>query len=325
MEVGDRDLSDRSITLHEPDGSTLDVTLVTAGTRAGLPSATFELDFGAWERVESHGLLHADPARSRSAARPFDSAKTVQVEAVVDPVAAIDGVDALADRMLSATSSDPLLSTEAWWALSATQEIDLPSDLRGTGTLHEGLSYEHPAWLQDAAGSVGLEEAWQRAMELQDRIDAESLSPMLDLVIDLFAEQDWDIDRPNPEATIIHAGVASDAGDFDLYVRTDEEKHLITAISVLLHDVPTERIGAVHELAARLNVKSAVGSFEVDAETGLLSFKSAIDLTGDHLSSALVRALVGRVLIGGERANAPFADVAAGRATPVAAADAVDL
>src|SRR5205085_11345247 len=166
-------------------------------------------------------------------------------------------------------------------ALSATQEVDLPSDLRGTGTLHEGISYEHPTWLQDAAGSGGLEEAWHRAMELQDRLDGASGSPLLDVVVDLFAEQDWQIDRPNPEATIVHAGVASDAGDFDLYVRTDEDKHVITAITALLHDVPVERIPEVHDLAARLNVKCPVGSFEVDAETGLLSFKSGIDLTGD--------------------------------------------
>lgn len=319
-------MSDRSITLHEPDGSTLDVVLVTAGTRAGLPSATFDVDFGAWDRVESHGLLHVDPARSRtSGARPFDPNKTVQIEAVLDPVAAIDGVDALADRLLSATAGDPLLSTEAWWSLSATQEVDLAGELRGTGTLHEGISFEHPVWLQDASGSVGLEEAWRRAMELQDRLDGSGDEPLLDVVVELFAEQDWAIDRPNPEATIVHAGVASDAGDFDLYVRTDEDKHLVTAISVLLHDVEPEHIGAVHELAARLNVTSAVGSFEVDADTGLLSFKSGIDLTGDVLSSALARALIGRVLIAAERANAAFADVATGRRSARDAADGVSL
>jgi hypothetical protein len=319
-------LSDRSITMHEPDGTTLDVVLVTAGTRAGLPSATFDLDFGAWDRVESHGLLHADPARSRSSgSRPFDPNKTVQVEAVRDPVAAIDGVDALADRLRSAEPGDPLLCTEAWWSLSATQEVDLPGDLKGTGMLHEGISYEHPTWLQDASGSVGLEEAWHRAMELQDRIDGTSDAPMLEIVLDLFAEQDWQVDRPNPEATIVHAGVSSDAGDFDLYVRTDEAKHCITVISALLHDVPTERIPEVHELAARLNVRCPVGSFEVDADTGLLSFKSGIDLTGDLLSASLARALIGVVLIAAERANAAFADVAAGRRTAREAAEDVDL
>src|SRR3954453_20567490 len=150
-------MTDQTISLVEPDGSTLDVVLVSAGTRAGLPSATFELANDAWERVEAHGLLHVDPARSRGGSRSFDPAKSVQVEAVLDPVAAIDGVDALADRLRLASAGDALLSTEAWWTLSATQEVDLPGDLRGSGTLHEGIAYEHPSWLSDPAGSVGLE------------------------------------------------------------------------------------------------------------------------------------------------------------------------
>jgi hypothetical protein len=318
-------MTDRSLSLAEPDGSTLSVALVTAGTRAGLPSATFELDAAAWDRVESHGLLHADPARSRSGARPFDPAKSVQVEAVLDPVAAIDGVDALAQRLTTARPGDPLLSTEAWWALSATQEVDLPAERRGTGTLHEGIAFEHPVWLRDAAGSVGLEEAWQRAMELQDRLDRESTSPMLDLVVDLFEEQEWEVDRPNPDATIVHASVASDAGDFDLYVRTDEQRHHITAFAVLQHDVVDGCAGAVLELAARLNAKAAVGSFEADPDTGLLSFKSGIDTAGEPLSSAMVRSLIGNVLVAGERANALYAAVASGAQSPSDAAEQLAL
>jgi hypothetical protein len=318
-------MTDRSVSLIEPDGSTLDVTVVTAGTRAGLPSATFEVDFGAWDRIESHGLLHADPARSRSGARPFDPGKSVQIEAVLDPVAAIDGVDALADRLLMAPIGDPLLSTEAWWALSATQEVALPASQRGSGTLHEGIAFEHPIWLRDAAGSVGLEEAWQRAMELQDRIDRESETPMLDTVIELFEEQEWQIDRPDDEATIVHARVASDAGDFDLYVRTDEARHHLTAFSVLSCDGAEERVALVLELAARLNTRAAVGSYEADADNGIMSFKTSVDVTGVGLDDALARQLIGGALIGGERANALYRGVVAGSIGPAAAAEQLVL
>ncbi|HVM53104.1 MAG TPA: YbjN domain-containing protein [Acidimicrobiales bacterium] len=318
-------MADRTISLVEPEGSTLDVGLVTAGSRAGLPSATFELDAAGWERVESEGLLHADPARRRSGARPFDPLKPVIVEAVLDPVAAIEGVDALADRLLTARLGDPLLSSEAWWALSATQEVDLPGELGSTGTLHEGISFEHPRWLQDAAGSVGLEEAWQRAMDLQDRLDEADRTPLLDRVVALFEEQEWSIDRPNPDATIVHAGVASDAGDFNLYVRTDEERHLVTAFAVLEQPGSEAQVPAVFELASRLNEKCPVGSYEVDHENGLLSFKAGIDVTGDELSDALARRLIGTVLIAGERANEPYAEVAAGRQSPAVAAEAFSL
>lgn len=313
-------MNGRTIALVEPDGALLDAVLVTAGTRAGLPSATFELDAAAWDRVESHGLLHADPARSRSASRPFDPTRSVQIEAVLDPMAALDGVDALADRLLTAAPADPLLSTEAWWALSATQEVELAGDLRGSGTLHEGIAYEHPSWLRDAAGSVGLDEAWQRAMELQERLDAESDTPMLDTVAELFREQEWDIDRPDPDATIVHAEVASDAGDFHLYVRTDEARHHLTAFAVLDQPRSPDCAPLVLELAARLNTKAAVGSYEADPDTGLLSFKASVDVTGDRLSDALARQVIGTALIGGERANALYRDVLAGMLTPTGAA-----
>lgn len=311
-------MADRTISLIDPEGATLDVLLVTAGSRAGLPSATFEVDFGMWDRVESNGLLHVDPARGRGASRPFDPARSVQIEAVLDPVAAIDGVDALADRLLSAGIGDALLSTEAWWALSATQEIDLPGDLRGTGSLHEGIAFEHPMWLRDAGGSVGLEEAWQRAMDMADRIDSDT--PMLDLLVELFEEQEWEVDRPSDEATVIHAGVASDAGDFELYVRTDEQRHHVTAMAVIDVEGSEAHAAAACELAARLNTKSPVGSYEADADSGLLAFKVAIDVTGDRLSSALARSLIGNALIGGERANALYRSVLRGEITPADAA-----
>jgi hypothetical protein len=316
-------MSSRSIALTDPEGASLDVALVTAGTRAGLPSATFEMAFEAWDRVEANGLLHVDPARGRGASRPFDPTKAVQVEAVLDPVAAIDGVDALSDRLLSADGGDALLSTEAWWALSATQEIDLSGDLRGTGTLHEGIAFEHPMWLRDAGGSVGLEEAWQRAMDLQDRIDSES--PLLDLIVELFQEQEWEVDRPNVEATVVHAYVASDPGDFDLYVRTDEKRHLVTAMAAIAVDGSEDHCAAVMELAARLNTKSPVGSYEADADSGLLAYKVGIDVTGDRLSSALARGMIGTALIGGERVNALYRAVLDGSMTPAEAAAQLDL
>lgn len=308
--------------LVEPDGSSIEVTLLTAGTRAGLPSASFEVDGGTWDHVESDGLLHADPARRRGGARPFDPGRPVQIDVVLDPVAAIDGVGDLRERLEHAGPGDSLLSTEAWWALSATQEVDLPGDLGGgTGSLHEGISYEHPAWLQDAAGSVGLEEAWNRAMELGELLDGTSDTPLLDLVTAVFADQGWNVDRPEQSATILHAPVASDHGDFDLYVRTDEQEQHVTAFAVLPLDVPGDRVPAVLELAARLNGGMAVGSYEADADTGLLAFKAGIDVNGDRLSVALVRQLVGNVLVAGERAMPVFAEVVAGEAPLDAAAN----
>jgi hypothetical protein len=306
------------LTLIDSEGTPLDVVLVTAGTRAGLPSATFEVDAKTWERVESEGLLHVDPARSRGASRPFDDVKPVQIDAVLDPVAAIDGADDLARRLIAASDTDPLRSTEAWWTLSATQEVDLPSELHGRGTLHEGVAFEHPSWLQDSGGSVGLEEAWKRALEETDVHDGPE--PMLTLIREVFDEHGWVIERPREEATVLHAPVEASPQQFDLYVRTDEPRHIVTAYAVLATNVDADRIPLVHELAARLNGAVALGSYEVNADDGVLSFKSAIDVTGDELSTALVRQLIGAVLTGGERALQAYLDVVSGAASPADAA-----
>jgi hypothetical protein len=309
----------RSIELHEPDGGKLKVTVLSAGRRAGLPSATFELDSKAWERVESDGLLHADPSRGRSAGRPFDPAKHVEIEAVLDPIAAVDGADALLDRLLHAKKGDPLLSTEAWWALSATQEVELPSELASTGALHEGIAYEHPVWLQDAGGSVGLEEAWERAMDLAERLEQESAEPLLEVVATMFRDADWHVERPNPDATVLLAPVRSESGALDLYVSTDEQRHTMTIFAVLDTAIPSERMTSVLELAALLNGKLAVGSFEPSLEGGL-SFKVGIDVTGDHLTTALARNLVGGALISGERALPLLRAVLAGERSAADAA-----
>jgi hypothetical protein len=143
---------------------------------------------------------------------------------------------------------------------------------------------------------------------------------MLALIREVFDEHGWVIERPREEATVLHAPVESEPQSFDLYVRTDEPRHIVTAYAVLATDVPEDRVPLVHELAARLNAKVALGSYEANPDDGVLSFKSAIDVTGDELSFALVRQLIGAVLMGGERGLQPYLDVVAGVATPADAA-----
>jgi hypothetical protein len=243
---------------------------------------------------------------------------------VLDPVAAIDGVGDLRARLEYAAPGDSLLSTEAWWALSATQEVDLLSDLAGTGTLQEGIAFEHPAWLQDAAGSVGLEEAWQRAMEQGERLANDSATPLLDTVEAMFTSADFHVERPNPDTTVLHAPVQSDQGDFDLYVSTAEERNTVTVYAVLYSEMTPETAPALLELAARLNGRVPVGSFEANLEGGL-SFKTAIDVTGDHLSPALARNLVSDALVRGERAMPAIRAVLQEGVSPADAALAVEL
>jgi hypothetical protein len=307
-------LTDHVIRLVDPEGLPLEVVVVTTGRRAGAPSAVFEIGALDWGRVASEGLLRVDAERARGPWPQFDETQPVHVDVVLDPGVPVQSGGDVSAQLLSARDAGALRRTDAWWALSATQEVELPPELRDSGTLREGVEFERPPFLEDAKPSVGLDEVWSQAMDATD--DIEEPEPMLRLVLVVFDDNGGPIERPLDDATVVHAPVAGVPIDWDLYVRTDEERHLLTAYAVLAAEVAPERLPKVHELAARLNGRMPLGSYEVNADDGVMSFKAAIDVTGDELSFPLVRQLLGAVLAGGEYALVPYLDVALGGDDP---------
>jgi hypothetical protein len=213
----------------------------------------------------------------------------VTIEAVLDP------------------STDPRDEddVEGWWAISVTQAIDLPADLaEDDAELREGISFRPPPWAN-----------------LQRAFEAISSEPLLDLVLDVFEEEGWEVERPQPDVTIVKVTVPPEVVDAQLWVRTDEVLELVTVFAVLPAEVGRDRVGDMLELAARLNAEVPVGSYEADAQTGLLSFKTGIDVEGDRLSEALVRQMVRTALHAAERAQPAVAGVLAQAASPAQAVD----
>jgi hypothetical protein len=265
--------------LRGPDGP-LAVRLV----RRDGQTAHFETDADTWDELHEAGLLHTGGTQLD---RPFEPDRPVEIEAVLDP------------------STDPRDEEDAasWWALSATQVVDLPPELAGEGELREGISFRPPPW-SDVASAF----------------EAISSEPLLDLVIDVFRDEGWAMERPEPEATIVQVAVPPEVVDAQLWVRTDEELELVTVFAVLPADVGPDRVGDMLELAARLNGDVPVGSYEADPHSGLLSFKTGIDVEGDRLSDALVRQMVRTAVAAARRARPALAGVLALEASP---ADAV--
>jgi hypothetical protein len=272
------------VSLTTPDGSTVAVELLERDGR----TARFETDADTWARLHADGLLHTAGA---PAGRPFRPDRPVEIEATLDPT--LDPEDA-----------DVTARTESWWALSATQAVDLPPELEDEGTLREGVSFRPPPW------AAGVEGAWRSVSD----------EPLLDLVTGVFLDEGWDVERPKPDATIVRALPPDDPGDFQLWVRTAEAQELVTVFATMPADVPRDRVPEMLELAARLNGSVAVGSYEADADTGLLSFKTGIDVEGDRLSVALVRQMVGTAMVAARRGLPLVAAVLAGDHTPRGAA-----
>lgn len=272
------------MSLVTPDGTSVAIELLDRDGR----TARFQTDADTWAELHGAGLLHSGRTPTD---RRFRADRPVEIEAALDPTLDPD---------------DPAVTsqTESWWALSATQAVDLPEDLEGEGTLREGVSFRPPPW------AAGVDAAWQAA----------SPEPLLDLVTGVFRDQGWEIERPKADATIVRALPPDDIGDFQLWVRTAEPQQLVTVFTTMPAEVPRDRVPEMLELAARMNGAIAVGSYEADADTGLLSFKTGIDVEGDRLSVALVRQLVGTAIVAAQRAQPLVAAVLAGNHTPRGAA-----
>ena len=234
--------------------------------------ARFETDVETWDRIHAAGLFHTG---GTALERPFEPGRPVEIEAVLDPTTDPrdeDGVD-------------------AWWALSVTQVVDLPAELADDGVLREGASFRPPPWSDLARAAEEL-----------------SGEPLLDLVLATFAAEGWAVERPSEE-TSVKVVVPPELADVQLWVRTDEVLELVTVYAVLPSLVGRDQVPDMLELAARLNADVPVGSYEADPQTGLLSFKTGIDVQGDRLSEALLRQMVRRALAAAERAEPAVASV----------------
>jgi hypothetical protein len=243
--------------------------------------ARFETDVATLDRLLADGLFHTGETVLE---RPFEAGRSVEIEAVLDP------------------STDPRHEddVDSWWAVSVTQVVELPAELaEDGGELREGISFRPPPWADVASAFEVL-----------------SGEPLLDLVVDTFAEQGWPVERPQAEATIVKVLVPPDISDVQLWVRTDEVLELVTVFAVLPSEVGRDQVADMLELAARLNAEVPVGSYEADAQTGLLSFKTGIDVQGDRLSEALLRQMVRGALHAAEWAEPAVRGVLGGRISP---------
>lgn len=298
-----------TVRLLVADGDPVPALVSSVELRDGVAYAAFDLALPAWERAEAMELLWTDADRLRTPPKRFESARPVRVEAVLDPIAStgLRDPEELEARLARGAADDPVVEADSWWALSATQEVELPPDLADEGQLWEGQAYVDPPWLS-AGASVGADG-------LARGFDATGAAPLLDLFAALLDEGGWSYERPDPDVTILQVPVESDNGELTLWVRTDERGETATVYAVLPVEVPDDRIAVALELAARLNESVPVGSFEADADTGRVSFKVGIDVEGDRLSVPLARQLLGCALVHGDAALPLVADVAAGSAT----------
>jgi hypothetical protein len=268
---------DLPLRLRAPDGpldlAARELAYIREDGRPAECRLALVLDRDGYERVDRQRLLGLTPEARGPGADRFRPAGPVRIDARLagdlapELLAAFPEPRAAAERLgeLSAAGApSPLLRTEAWRALSVAAEREAGPD----GSLAEGYA-----------------TAW--AGELAPRL------PMLAAAEEALERRGWTFEPLTGESGL-RWRMASPAGAWWCAAIAREEEGRFAVYAEVAPVVPGERRAEAALLVARLNLGLPIGNWELDADSGALRFKAAVDVAGDRLSVALAGRLMER-------------------------------
>lgn len=113
---------------------------------------------------------------------------------------------------------------------------------------------------------------------------------LMDVVLQFFQNDGWNY-QIDPKQPVIRAGYRGDHGTWVCYARVDEESGRFTFRSLMGMNIAGYYRPAVMEYLTRVNARLPVGNFEMDLDTGNVSFKTSVETPNGELSLPMVRAL----------------------------------
>lgn len=314
----DRAEFSEALLLQPPDGPGLrvvgrEVAVASADGQLQDCRLTFEVTAEQYRAAATRGLFHLAPDNRGPGADTFAPTGLVRIEARLDPafVAEVEllGSDpeAVARALCEASASarwSPLLDTEAWFALHVTTPV--PQDIDPEGELRVGYSTVFALDQPTAAGAGALR------------------LPMLTVALEVLESRgvEWE-ETTDPE--VIRAEVASESGEWTLFVVCREEHGRCSIYSQAPWTAPETSRPAMAELLTRLNYGLALGNLEMDFGDGEVRFKTSVDVSGSHLALAMFDALLDANLAAMDAYLPALEAVRDGRMTPTEAAASVEL
>lgn len=275
---------DAPLSFHTPGGEPLvaravDLAFDTFDGHVTECRLTFDLAPETYRSVASSGLFHLAPDNRGPGSADFAPTGEVRVEArleaslVQEMVGRGPAVREAAEALALASDVRPstaLLLTENWYALHVTTEQ--PQDVDPEGTLRVGYSTIF-------AGS-GYRPAGQ-----QLRL------PMLALAIAVLDSRGtrW-AETADPE--VVECEVAGENGNWTAYVVAREAEQRCSVYTQPDWYTPEPARAAMAEVTARINYGLSNGNFELDFSDGEVRFKTAIDVSGDRLTTALLSTII---------------------------------
>lgn len=182
--------------------------------------------------------------------------------------------EAIANLLTKVKPKSPhrfLLFTENWLAIEFTQVEPLPPEMEGMGEL-----------------KMGYQTLWAKPERLQsiNPINASIKETVLSIL------QSEGLQCEEVSDRVLRFNHQGQSGNWVCVIGNDEDNDQCVIYSTFPTLIPLDWRKACAVFIANLNYQLTIGNFELDLEDGDLRYRTAIDVSGDRLTSALFRSLL---------------------------------
>lgn len=113
---------------------------------------------------------------------------------------------------------------------------------------------------------------------------------LMDIVLQFFEEEQWNFQKVE-DKPVIRAGYRGEHGTWVCYAQVDQENRRFLFYSLMGLNIPGQLRSAVAEYLTRVNYGLPIGNFEMEMDTGVVRFKTSVEVPEGELTVPVVRAL----------------------------------
>lgn len=113
---------------------------------------------------------------------------------------------------------------------------------------------------------------------------------LMDIVLKFFEEEQWNFQKIENKP-VIRAGYRGERGTWVCYAQVDQENRRFLFYSLMGLNIPVQLRSAVAEYLTRVNYGLPIGNFEIDMDTGVVRFKTSVEVPEGELTVPMVRVL----------------------------------
>ena len=117
------------------------------------------------------------------------------------------------------------------------------------------------------------------------------MGDIYDRSIQFLRNENWNFTQ-SPDGNMIRFGFNGHNGNWNCFIRMDEDKSLFMFYSVLPVNIPEPKRAQISEFITRANYDLLVGNFEMDLRDGEVRYKTSIDFADNPVGYSFIHRLI---------------------------------